>query len=76
MDIRYLVFDKRIIESTANAKLSVTEAEKHSSNPLFGEDNPWEKRYDNLYANVLYDGRISCTKAGTVLLSSINLLVG
>lgn len=55
MDIRYLVFDKRIIESTANAKLSVTEAEKHSSNPLFGEDNPWEKRYDNLYANVLYD---------------------
>jgi len=55
MGIRYLVLDKRIIESKTNAKLSVTTAEKHSSNPLFGEDNPWEKRYDNLYANVLYD---------------------
>src|SRR5690606_1780260 len=24
-------------------------------NPLFTEDRPWEKRFDNLYGNVLYD---------------------
>ncbi len=55
MDNRYLVLDSRIIENTDNAKLAVTAAEKDLRNPLFGEDNPWEKRYDNLYANVLYD---------------------
>ena len=55
MNTRYLVLDSRIIESTVNAKLAVTAAEKDPRNPLFGEDNPWEKRYDNLYANVFYD---------------------
>jgi hypothetical protein len=28
---------------------------KHKDNPLFEEDKPWEKRFDNLYANVIYD---------------------
>ena len=55
MNTRYLVIDSRIIESTVNAKLVVMAAKKDPRNPLFGEDNPWEKRYDNLYANVLYD---------------------
>jgi len=28
---------------------------KHPANPLWGEDKPWEVRFDNLYPNVLYD---------------------
>ncbi|MGA8540722.1 MAG: hypothetical protein WB566_14560 [Terriglobales bacterium] len=28
---------------------------KDSHNPLFGQDKPWEPRFDNLYPNVLYD---------------------
>jgi hypothetical protein len=55
MSERYLVLDSRIIERTNNAKLVVTTAVKKANNPLFGEDKPWEKRYDNLYANVMYD---------------------
>jgi hypothetical protein len=38
-----------------NAKLTVGTVEKHKSNPLFIEDKPWEKRFDNLYGNVIYD---------------------
>ena len=51
----YLVLDSRIIESTQNAKLTLGKVKKHPANPLFGEDKPWEKRYDNVYARVLYD---------------------
>jgi hypothetical protein len=29
--------------------------QKDQRNPLFKEDQPWEPRFDNLYANVLYD---------------------
>ena len=28
---------------------------KHAANLLFEEDNPWEKRIDNLYGNIIYD---------------------
>jgi len=52
---RFLVLDNRIIESVENAELVVGTVEKHKSNPLFGEDKPWEKRFDNLYGNVIYD---------------------
>lgn len=52
---KFLLLDSRIIESTDNAKLSVGMVRKHPANPLFGEDKPWEKRFDNLYANVIYD---------------------
>lgn len=52
---RYLFLDNRIIESTTNAKLEVGKVEKHEANPLFGEDQPWEKRFDNFYGNVIYD---------------------
>lgn len=51
----FLLLDSRIIEATENARLSVGVVEKHSRNPLFAEDKPWEPRFDNLYANVLYD---------------------
>jgi hypothetical protein len=35
--------------------LTIGQAIKHPSNPLFGEDKPWESRFDNVYANVIYD---------------------
>ena len=52
---RHLVLDSRIIASTENAKLTLGKVRKHAANPLFEEDKPWEKRFDNLYANVIYD---------------------
>jgi hypothetical protein len=52
---KYLLLDSRIIDDVQNAKLSLGEVEKHPANPLFGEDKPWEPRFDNVYANVIYD---------------------
>jgi hypothetical protein len=52
---RYLLLDSRIIEKTENAKLTIGTVIKSEHNPLFPEDKPWEARYDNLYANVMYD---------------------
>ena len=49
------VLDTRVTERTQNAKLVVAAAEKHPRNPLFGEDKPWEQRFDNLYPNAMYD---------------------
>jgi len=52
---RFLLLDSRIIETVENAKLTLGKTVKSKHNPLFGEDKPWEKRFDNLYANVVYD---------------------
>jgi len=52
---RYLLLDARVVESTENAELVLGKVRKHPGNPLFGEDKPWEQRFDNLYANVIYD---------------------
>ena len=52
---RFLMLDDRNIQKTSNAKLVLGEVKKHPQNPLFGEDKPWEKRFDNLYGNVIYD---------------------
>ena len=52
---RYLLLDARVVEDTENAELALGAIEKHGANPLFGEDRLWEKRFDNLYANVVYD---------------------
>lgn len=43
------------MEDVQNAELTLGTVKKHSANPLFGEDKPWEKRFDNLYANITYD---------------------
>lgn len=51
----YLLRDTRIAEDARNAELVLETIEQHPANPLFGEDRPWEKRFDNVYANVLYD---------------------
>ncbi len=55
MEERHLVLDTRVIDRTDNARLCVAEAAKSAANPLFGEDRPWEMRFDNLYPNVLWD---------------------
>jgi hypothetical protein len=52
---RFLFIDSRIVEKVENAKLAVGTIRKHKANPLFGEDKPWEKRFDNLYGNVIFD---------------------
>ena len=52
---KYLLLDSRIIEKAEGVKLSVGTVAKHAANPLFGEEKPWEPRFDNLYANVLLD---------------------
>ncbi len=52
---RFLLLDARIVEDAQNAELTLGVVRKHSGNPLFGEDKPWEARFDNLYANIIYD---------------------
>lgn len=52
---RYLLLDSRIVENTENAELRLGTVRKDPRNPLFMEEKPWEPRYDNVYANVIYD---------------------
>ena len=52
---RHLLLDDRVVEHVQNSELSLGTVKKHGGNPLFGEDKPWEKRFDNVYANVVYD---------------------
>ena len=59
---RFLLLDSRIIERAENARLVPGRVRKHASNPLFVEDKPWEKRFDNLYGNVIYDKEESIYK--------------
>ena len=54
-ETRYLVLDDRLIDEAIAAELALGEITKHPQNPLFGEDKPWEPRFDNVYANVIYD---------------------
>jgi hypothetical protein len=52
---RFLILDSRLLGTAENAVLKVGTVQKSTSNPLFGEDKSWEKRFDNLYGNVMYD---------------------
>jgi hypothetical protein len=52
---RHLLLDTRIVEEVRKAELTLGAVSKSNANPLFDEDKPWERRFDNLYANVLYD---------------------
>ena len=52
---RFLLLDSRVVEKADNARLAVGEVKKDKRNPLFREDKPWEPRFDNVYANVIYD---------------------
>ena len=51
----HLLLDSRVVERAENARLVLGTVQKHAANPLFGEDRPWEKRFDNLYGNVIFD---------------------
>ena len=50
-----LLLDPDLLERVDAATLKVGAIQKEPRNPLFGEDKPWEVRFDNLYANVLFD---------------------
>jgi hypothetical protein len=54
-DLKYLVLDNRIIESTERTRLVLGKVEKDPHNPFYGQDKPWEVRIGNFYPNVLYD---------------------
>jgi hypothetical protein len=50
-----LLLDDRVVARAENARLTMGQVSKEARNPLFVEDRPWEVRFDNLYANVIYD---------------------
>ena len=52
---RHLLLDDRVVADTSNAELTLGTTKKNRANPLVGEDRPWEKRFDNVYANVIFD---------------------
>ncbi len=52
---KYLLLDSRIVERASGVRLTLGHVEKDPHNPFFVEDKPWEVRFDNLYANVLFD---------------------
>lgn len=54
-DPRHLFLDARLIARSEGLQLVLGKVEKDPRNPLFGEDRPWEPRFDNLYANAMYD---------------------
>ncbi|MFH1743551.1 MAG: hypothetical protein ABIH23_31495 [bacterium] len=49
------MLDSRVVNRVQGANLVLGVVEKDPNNPLFREDKPWEPRFDNLYANVIYD---------------------
>jgi len=52
---KYLLLDRRLVETTTNAKLVLGTPIKAAENPLFQADQPWENSLNNLYPNVLWD---------------------
>jgi pectate lyase len=52
---RHLVLDSRKIASSSNVQLVLGKIKKHPANPLFGEEKPWEQRFDNFYGSIVYD---------------------
>lgn len=52
---KILLLDATRIEQSENIRIAVGQVQKSEHNPLFGEDRPWEPRFDNMYPNVLWD---------------------
>ena len=52
---RYLLLDSRLIGRRKNARLALGPVTKHSANPLFGQERPWEQTTHHMYANVMFD---------------------
>ena len=51
----HLLLESDIVERADGVRLVLGTVRKDAHNPLFGEDKPWEPRFDNLYPNVLFD---------------------
>ncbi len=54
-EIKTLLLDTTKIERMQNIRMAPGQAKKSAANPLFGEEHPWEARYDNLYPNIVWD---------------------
>lgn len=54
-DPRHLFLDSRLIRRAEGVSLILGSLVKDPRNPLFGQEKPWEPRFDNLYPNVIYD---------------------
>ena len=52
---RFLLLNSDNVFSVKNMVLEIGSVEKHSANPLFVEDKPWEQRFDNFYGNITFD---------------------
>ena len=52
---KYRLLDTALWAQADHLKPTPGLARKASQNPLFGEELPWEVRYDNLYAKVIFD---------------------
>lgn len=52
---RHLAIDPAAIEASSGLKISLGPVTKDSSNPLFGEDQPWDVAWWNTYPTVAYD---------------------
>ena len=52
---KYLLLDTSLWAQADHLKLTPGLARKAGENPLFGEELPGEVRYDNLYANDIFD---------------------
>jgi hypothetical protein len=50
-----LLVDPSVIEWSRNVVVDIGGVEKYVGNPLFGEQYPWEPRFDNMYPNVMFD---------------------
>ena len=51
----YLLLNSDRIASSENVALVLGKPEKHAGNPIMVEDQPWEVRYGDLSANVIFD---------------------
>lgn len=51
---RFLLLDTLLWAQANHLKLTPGLARRASENPPFGAELPWEVRYDNLYANVIF----------------------
>ena len=52
---KYLMLDRSLWARGDNLEVIPGLVRKAAENPLFGEELPWEVRFDNLYANVIFD---------------------
>jgi hypothetical protein len=52
---KYIALDSRFIDRADHVRLALGQVRKEARGALFIEEKPWEVRFDNLYANVIFD---------------------